>query len=54
MRQLCLFLAVLCLVIVTAATPWAETTRSHLGHQGPAFAPGMTPSKLGWGPDEKP
>jgi formylglycine-generating enzyme required for sulfatase activity len=26
--------------------------KSHLGNEGPAFAPGMTPSVLGWGPDD--
>jgi formylglycine-generating enzyme required for sulfatase activity len=30
------------------------TIMSHLGHPGPPWDPGVTPSTLGWGPDDKP
>jgi sulfatase modifying factor 1 len=54
MRKLTVLGGLLCLVSLAAAMGWADTIASHLGHLGPAFAPGMTPSKLGWGPDDKP
>ena len=46
----------LALLICTIVAPLhaADMLKSHLGHEGPAFAPGMAPSVLGWGPDEKP
>jgi hypothetical protein len=53
MRTLMLLGILLCLAFL-AATCWADTLTSCLGHQGPAFAPGTTPSPLGWGPDDKP
>ncbi len=54
MHRLTLQGILLCLVGLAAATCWADTITSALGHQGPAFAPGIVPSKLGWGPDDKP
>ncbi len=54
MRELWLLGVLLCLVFLAAAACWPDTITSHLGHQGPAFAPGMMPSTLGWGPDDKP
>jgi len=49
MRARCLPAVVLlsCATMVVAQ----EMIPSHLGHQGPAFTPGTTPSKLGWGSD---
>lgn len=37
-----------------APPPAAEVAVSHLGHAGPLFKPGVTPSRLGWGPDDRP
>ncbi len=54
MRKLSLPGILLCSVILAAGTCWGDVVTSHLGHQGPAFAPGMMPSTLGWGPDDKP
>ncbi len=53
MRKLSVLLILLSLVPLAAAC-WADVITSHLGHQGPAFAPGITPNALGWGPDEQP
>ncbi len=50
----CLASAVLLLSLCALPLWSAETITSHLGHQGPAFAPGMTPNALGWGPDDQP
>jgi formylglycine-generating enzyme required for sulfatase activity len=54
MRKLGLMGILQCVVGLAAAAWWADMITSHLGHEGPAFAPGMTPSPLGWGPDDKP
>ncbi len=53
MRRLSLLVILLCLVVLAAGACWADTITSHLGRQGPAFAPGMTPNTLGWGPDDQ-
>jgi len=39
-------------VLFLATTVAAETIVSQLGHEGPAYAPGVKPSTLGWGPDD--
>ncbi len=36
-----------------AQPPAPDELGSHLGNQGPAFEAGLTPSKLGWGPDDQ-
>ncbi len=54
MRKLSLLVILFCLVVLAAGACWADTITSHLGRQGPAFAPGMLPSTLGWGPDDQP
>jgi sulfatase modifying factor 1 len=50
-----------CLLVLTLLASCAlalgaevPTLTSHLGHTGPAFAPGLLPSALGWGPDDRP
>ncbi len=52
MRKLGLLGLLLCLALLAAACG-ADTITSHLGRQGPAFAPGTMPSTLGWGPDDQ-
>ncbi len=52
MRKLGLPGCLLCSVLLAAACG-ADTITSHLGRQGPAFAPGTMPSTLGWGPDDQ-
>jgi len=54
-------LAFLCALGLASAAPalaqdLASTAviTSHLGHAGPQFAPGMRPSTLGWGADDRP
>ena len=54
MRELRVLGILFCLVGLTVAPSWADTIPSTLGHQGPAFEPGTTPSTLDWGPDDKP
>jgi len=41
-------------VVTAGAAGAAETITSHLGHPGPKWEPGLTPSKLGWGKDAQP
>ncbi len=53
MRKLGLLVILLCSLVLAAAC-WGDTISSHLGRQGPAFAPGVMPSTLGWGPDDQP
>ncbi len=53
MRKLGLLVILLCSLVLAAAC-WGDTITSHLGRQGPAFAPGVTPKTLGWGPDDQP
>ncbi len=54
MRKLRALVLLLCVAFLAAGASWADTITSHLGRQGPAFAPGVMPSALGWGPNDQP
>ncbi len=53
MVQLLAMGALICSTCLGVAPCRAEVTQSSPGQSGPALAPGMTPSSLGWGPDEQ-
>jgi len=48
-----LMVGALALVAVSGSAAAAGEITSHLGNTGPRFEAGMTPSKLGWGPDDQ-
>jgi len=50
--RLALVAAALCLGTAAGVAGAADLT-SHLGNAGPGFAGGLTPSKLGWGADDR-
>ena len=56
-RSVCWFVPMVSLLLFAVALGWAQgevkMADSHLGHEGPAFQPGMKPSTLGWGQDDK-